>query len=113
MRIPMALCAVTLFSTAAAATDYPYPCGALGSMEVQMAAAGHRTNPMLAAPDQVTALVATDSAIRHRPVDADRLEILKRYVAYARAHRGDDPNPTIRDFDISMMFEKDCAAGRW
>jgi hypothetical protein len=81
-------------------------------MWVQGAAAAHRTNPRLQPYEEVERLLLAERALTHQPVSNDRLEVLKKLVEYAWAHHDNDPNPAVRDFDVSMQFKKDCEEGK-
>lgn len=85
----------------------------LDSTEVQAAAAAHRIDPGLEPSDEVGRLLLYERTLTRQPVTNDRIEIIKRLVGYAWSHEGQDKNPTLRDFDVSMQFQRDCESGNW
>ncbi len=81
----------------------------LDAMWVQAAAAAHRTNPRLHPYEEVERLLLLERTRTRQPVS--KLEVLKSLVEYAWTHHVHDPNPVLRDFDVSMQFKKDCEQG--
>jgi hypothetical protein len=85
----------------------------LDGMEVEAAATAHRTQPRLEPSDEVGRLLLAERTLTREPVSNERLEVIKRLVEYAWSHKGQGSNPTLRDIDVSMQFERDCESGNW
>jgi hypothetical protein len=79
-----------------------------GGMLAQMAAAAHRAAPDRSQAEETKLLTPVARALHS---DA-REEILAGIVHFAWTHRGDDANPTIRDFEVSTQYERACKAPR-
>lgn len=83
------------------------------AMIVSMAAKGLRAG--IERYDEVGRIMLAERTMTRQPVSNDRLEVIKRLVEYAAAHEGQGKGSTqaLRDFDISIQFERDCKSGDW
>jgi hypothetical protein len=83
----------------------------LDSIWVQGAASVHRERPGLPQVKEIEQIVVAETATTHRHVSGERIDRIQKLVEYAWTHKGDGDSPVLRDFDISMQFERDCHSG--